>query len=253
MTADRDLKADGLSVQQREMVSRLRDAISRGGGYKLVVEKSGIPGSSLNGYLNGRDMKTAVAARVAEACGVSLEWLVTGKEAVSVLPPELRDRTVVSLSGEKMPMWDVVTFKKYDVQVSAGDGAVCYAEVPTGYISIPKFLLPENLRVPNDNISSVEVRGDSMSPTLTDGDTLLVDLSVTSIVSGSIYAIRAEDELLVKRLERKINGDLEVVSDNPRYRTQTINAEIARRLWADGDAPIRIIGRVLWRAGSAVA
>jgi hypothetical protein len=48
------------------------------GGNNLVAQRSGVPLSSLNSYLRGREMKAGQLVRLAEATGVSLGWLATG-------------------------------------------------------------------------------------------------------------------------------------------------------------------------------
>lgn len=94
------------------------------------------------------------------------------------------------------------------------------------------------------------------------------------IVSGSVYAIRAYNEVLVKRLNRHIDGNIEAASDNPRFKLHIIKAEAARHLWVDGEsaveghrksylvngltdmarkkyvASIQIMGRILYKTGS---
>ena len=68
-------------------------------------------------------------------------------------------------------------------------------------------------------MSLIPVLGDSMAPTLLDGDVVLVNHNVNSItVSGGIYAIVLEDEILIKRIEKLIpSGQLKVKGDNPDY------------------------------------
>jgi hypothetical protein len=58
---------------------RLRIALAKRGGQTAVAKEIKIPQTSLSNYLAGRDMPLPVAARVAAACHVSLEWLATGK------------------------------------------------------------------------------------------------------------------------------------------------------------------------------
>ena len=79
--------------------------------------------------------------------------------------------------------------------------------------------------------------GDSMSPTLDDGDQILVDTRETSPEREGIYVIRTDDVLNVKRVSANpATGLLTIKSDNPLYDT-----------WADVDPKtVQIIGKVLW-------
>lgn len=88
-----------------------------------------------------------------------------------------------------------------------------------------------------------------MEPVIFSGDNVVVDLMDKDIFTGGVYALRVGDQLLVKRLALRANGNLSVMSDNPRYPTDEINAEEARQMILDGGSPIGIIGRVVWRGG----
>ena len=44
-----------------------------------IAERSRVPYRSLRHHLSGRDMKRAVLVALADACGVSIEWLATGR------------------------------------------------------------------------------------------------------------------------------------------------------------------------------
>lgn len=256
MSLEQNLSETHLNRQQEMITGRLREAITNGGGYTTIVERSGIAPASLNRYLKGAEMKIGTAMRLAAACNVSLEWLLTGAESGSALPPVMRGMETLldGRTGEVHSLTDVIEFPKYNVKLSAGHGAVAHHahEIVPSFLALPRFLLPKEIIAAAPHLIAVDVTGDSMTPTLSDGDTLLVDTRVQSVISGSIYAIRAEDEVLVKRLNRHVDGNIEVTSDNPRFKPQLIEAETARRLWADGEAPLKIIGRVLWRMGSTI-
>ena len=81
----------------------------------------------------------------------------------------------------------------------------------------------------------VDVLGDSMDPTIFDRDAALVDGSRRSPLSGKIYALRAADGLLVKRL-RKRDHRWWADSDNEQHEPQPL------------DDRARIMGRIVWWA-----
>ena len=66
---------------------RLRQAIHLGGGNKKVSEATGIGLTNIQNYLKGREMRIDTALALAEACGVTLEWLATGKDPAPQAPP----------------------------------------------------------------------------------------------------------------------------------------------------------------------
>ena len=81
-------------------------------------------------------------------------------------------------------------------------------------------------------------RGDSMAPTLGDGDDILVDRGDgPERVRDGVYVLRIDDALVVKRL-----------AVNPAARTLTIRSDNpAYPGWPDCDpAAVEIVGRVVW-------
>lgn len=60
--------------------------------------------------------------------------------------------------------------------------------------------------------------GDSMEPTLRDGDFVLVDTGLTAIDVSGIYVLRANDRIYIKRVSQRMrDGAFEVRSDNEKY------------------------------------
>ena len=88
------------------------------------------------------------------------------------------------------------------------------------------------------SLSTIQVSGDSMVPTLAEGDQILVDRSdgIDRLRDG-IYVLRFDDALNVKRIAiNPVGRRFSVRSDNPAYPE-----------WPDCDpALIDIIGRVIW-------
>jgi phage repressor protein C with HTH and peptisase S24 domain len=79
--------------------------------------------------------------------------------------------------------------------------------------------------------------GDSMENTIEDGNILLVDTSRTDYHNGGIYVLTINNDWFVKRLRLKINGDLEIISDNPKYDPEILKPNT--------DIEINVVGRVI--------
>ncbi len=88
-----------------------------------------------------------------------------------------------------------------------------------------------------DSLLVLTIRGDCMSPTLNDGDEVLVDSAECTPRRDAIFAIRHAGVLQVKRLSvNPITGRVTVRNDNPLYES-----------WPDCDPEgIDILGRVIW-------
>lgn len=73
----------------RERANRLKEAVKKGGGVSEVARRAQMPVPSLNNYLAGRDIKASALVKVAQAAGVSVEWLATGNEGPPSIAPAL--------------------------------------------------------------------------------------------------------------------------------------------------------------------
>ncbi|WP_395370395.1 helix-turn-helix transcriptional regulator [Komagataeibacter diospyri] len=231
--------------EMESRVERLKEAIRKGGGNLEVARNAGVPLSSLNNYVSGREMKASTAIRVARACGVSMEWLIAGTGNIS---GKNNDASIESGSIQASEN-DLISIPKYDVSFSAGYGMIYDNNIAPISYNILKASLPQELVSIKKDLISVTANGDSMMPLIADGDTIIVDTRRQPIRNGFVYCIRLGDQLLVKRLALRINGNLAIMSDNPRYETEEIDAKKASQLSEDGDGPCHILGRVVWRIG----
>ena len=128
------------------------------------------------------------------------------------------------------------TIPKLDVGASAGPGAMNEGEALSGKIGFDEKWL-RKLGVDPKQLSLIRVEGDSMLPTLADGDDIMVDRAAANKpLRDGIHVIRIDDVLMVKRLARGPAGRLSVLSDNPAYPD-----------WVDVDgAGVTVVGRVVW-------
>jgi len=94
--------------------------------------------------------------------------------------------------------------------------------------------------VPDDLLLETAV-GESMNPTLADLDLLLIDTSDRKLREFGIYILEYRGERLVKRVQRKLDGSLLLISDNSIYESERIPPERA--------GEVAVIGRVVWCGG----
>ncbi len=88
-----------------------------------------------------------------------------------------------------------------------------------------------------EDLVLIEARGDSMDPTIADGDVVLIDRSKKQVVVGNMYSLRTKNAVMVKRLQSIGAARIKVMSDNKLYDSYEIDLE-------SGD--IEIIGQVIW-------
>ena len=133
-----------------------------------------------------------------------------------------------------------ITVPRIDVAASAGPGAFGSDRRAQSHLSFDPAWL-RRLTGDAKKVSMIKVRGDSMSPTLSDGDEILVDEGDGAArLRDGVYVLRMEGALLVKRLALNPSGrTISVISDNPAY----LN-------WPDCDPnDFDIVGRVVWACG----
>lgn len=112
----------------------------------------------------------------------------------------------------------------YDVLASAGVGSVIFEENISCRLKFPTWWFAER-RLSPAKVIGLYTKGDSMEPTIPDNSLLLLDRSQTHISDGKIYVVRADDELYVKRIKRIIGGGIELISDNPHYKTRELTKD----------------------------
>ncbi len=141
-----------------------------------------------------------------------------------------------SPSQEKRVRSDWVDVPRLPLGASAGPGSLALEEMPIGAFRFGARWLRQQGLDPA-MLSAIAVAGDSMEPTLRDGDEILVDRSPRPLRDG-IHVVRSGDALMVKRLDMGRPGTIALVSDNPAYRP----IELARD-------EVEVIGRVVWKSG----
>ena len=129
----------------------------------------------------------------------------------------------------------LLRIRQLQVGASAGPGSLADDEFAESMGFAPKWL--RRLGADPANLSLIVVDGDSMAPTLGDGDDIMVDhAAATRPLRDGIYVLRMDDVLLVKRVAMGPSGKLTIRSDNPQYPD-----------WEDvSPESVNIIGRVVW-------
>lgn len=109
-----------------------------------------------------------------------------------------------------------VRVPRIDAVATAGAGGLLDGDATLGGESIdPAVIRRLGARAPD--LSMIMARGDSMAPTIVDGDEMLVDRGDRTVTArGGIYVIRLAEGLMVKRLTRA-DGAMVVLSDNPAF------------------------------------
>jgi len=122
--------------------------------------------------------------------------------------------------------------RKFDTEASGGAGTLTTEENGETIQVITEWLP----KLPDQNLAFITVVGDSMSPLMGSGDTILVHMN-SGFLGDGVYVLRLWESLHVKRVQRVAQDEYRIVSDNPIYKDLTITAD-------DSDG-FQIVGRVV--------
>ncbi len=139
------------------------------------------------------------------------------------------------VGDEAVPL---VAVARLDVRAAAGAGALDGDERGQPHIAFDPLWLKRVARGRPEDLSIIRVAGDSMLPTLGDGDDILVDRGDgAGRLRDGVYALRLDGGLVVKRMKvDRAAGRVMVISDNPAYPPRP----------PEPTAALDIIGRVVW-------
>lgn len=213
---------------------RIKEAAQKIGGMdELASALEGVGRRTLTDYVSGKtEPRISTVVQIAAATKSDLNWLL--------MDPAAGSGTFLThtLAGENA----AVQLPHYDVRASAGAGALVVSPDVSEYLSVGRDWLRRNLppwAPPNAVVGVLTGSGDSMDPTIRDGDLIMVvqDVDWRIVERGGIFVFSLDhDRLLLKRLQVMMNGDLAIISDNKNYTTETIPmADIQHRIIIHGE------------------
>jgi len=163
--------------------------------------------------------------------GLNPYWIETGKGSKHVRHEGVEeDERGYGPAFEYVPM--------VEARLSGGGGSLETSDRVLGYYAFRREWLVSKGTI--DSMRLMRVTGESMEPTIADNDVVMVDFAQFDVLAGKIYAVRMDEEIVVKRLERK-PGKLVLVSDNRSY-YEPLEIDLAKY------ANVEVLGRVVWMA-----
>lgn len=219
---------------------RIAEAIAAGGGVSAMAGKTGIPLGTLSKYTAKTSTPSFVnATKIAAAAGINLDRIAFGRTSLVNEGNRTKARTWV---GELRPVvgapsGGLVHLPLFDIGASAGLGLPVGPEVQLGAVAFDSLFLRRQGARP-DQCSIIAASGDSMQPAIPDGSLLVVDHSQKEVRNGHIMVINVGEDLLVKRVRRRTDGLIDLISDNPAYAPETLGP--------DALAQLRVVGRVVY-------
>lgn len=199
-----------------------------------------------------RDALKLTVEDAAEHIGVS-RVAYTDWEAERAFPTKKHWPAIEAVLGIKLVLTALEEREPYDlnatyafiarlnVRISAGNGHEIEHEEVDGQFAYRKdWLTKKGLLVPALRV--IEAEGDSMSPTINDGDTILINTADRRLRSGEVYVFRTDEGPRLKRLHKSMDGRIRIVSDNPDKITYPDE-------WLTPGMEAEILGNVVHRSG----
>ena len=195
-----------------EILLRLYDFM----GFKKDLEfceKFDIKANTLSTWKKRGTIPYDLLEKISQNENISLDWLVFGNKEIKV--------------NDNNYNIDLL-----NVRAGAGEGIYNYVIETVDTISLDKsfFRTPIN----TNKIKGICVDGDSMEPTLRDGDYVLMDENINFGTNG-IYAIQYGGQILIKRLQFKMDGTILIISDNDKYDKELFNPK-------ENQLPFQVLG-----------
>lgn len=169
-----------------------------------------------------------IALLIEKEIGISAAWLILNKG-------EMFDKQGGALSqAMENDTTSRITVPYYaNIKASAGNGYINDDDSEVDIISLPKVIMDK----PNINankIDAIKVHGDSMYPTVNDGDIIFVCKNIQDVIDNKIYILKIDDEIFIKRLFKRKDRYI-IKSDNTLFPQDEIAMD-----------EVTIIGRLIY-------
>lgn len=199
----------------------------------------------------GNRKDTTFKVKIATACKISPNWLDTGDGEMIIQSFGLLDRSVnQELADYKAEPINLAenpeypSIRRVNLRLSAGIvGFSIEHDVEDKSPIVMQRQWFESRGYNPSKLLATGLKGDSMSPGMNDGDTIVINTEDTTPVDGVVFAINYEGEMLVKRMVRDA-GTWWLSSDNPDQRKYP-------RKQCTGDLCL-IIGRIVHKQSEVI-
>lgn len=255
----------GMETRAERRLRKLRTLASdTPGGIRALADVAGLNWQTLDQILKGvqlpsgnpRSLGDRAARSIEDAMRLGRGWFDAGDEQSELghskgFPPHISEGPVVYPAGRGETTIPALQPRADDIQVpltnaAASMGRGLYAPEHDEVVSsmtVSRSWLSRNATYSSvENLALLTGYGDSMTGTFEHGDLLLVDRGIREVKLDAVYVLALNDELYIKRLQRRPSGEIRMISDNPKYEPYTIT-EAEREKF-------EVLGRVvmIWNA-----
>lgn len=209
---------------------------------------------SESGYrqiIKGQTPNLDTLSKIARANGVKISWLV-GESPIDttngvddgVATFEYTPDKPLFIHPDSIkkpePATDTLYIESFpEVRAAAGTGQISPTDQTVVQLKVNSADWRRYVGLDHKHVKVITVYGDSMHPTLSHGDQVMVDTACSSFIDDAIYCIQQGENLRFKRIKLNLDGSIIVKSDNEK---EGFPPEIYS---ADEASHFRVIGRVI--------
>lgn len=211
--------------------ARIEERLTKlGWSQSHLARRVGVSQATIAGLISGRSSGSKHLHAIARELQTTPQYLTgeTDDPTEGALPAP-----TPAMIAEQL---DVALVPELALGYSMGGGSVFHDYQQTGVVPFQKSWLRGHARGSISELFVARGRGDSMEPTLRDGDIILVDTAQMQIdQQDAIWALSYGDLGMIKRVRKLPGGGYEINSDN-----KNVSAISAY------DGEMHIVGRVIW-------
>lgn len=236
-----------------------------------LAESVGIAQTAISQLESGKTLRSSYLVQIARTCGVNSAWLASeegdmnspedlmtqfSSELEEIFHGEHEDDTALNAAlrerieqlrsvSRHAPSNSLLTEEiPYLIELDDPlDSSRTVIEISvTAHLDLNSEILAKQ-GVPPEHVVAVAISGNSMTPVLQDGSTVVAHLRETQVVDGRMYVIDHGGQIRVKALYRLPGGGVRMRSYNTQeHPDETYSAHEMK------EEKISIMGRVFWGA-----
>lgn len=227
-----------LGGEREAFVERLQRVVSHWRSADRLARTMGVSPSAFRKWLKGEaEPSRERLVALAEATGVGIAWLAQGEGP----PPRFPDARPSPADGALDPSQFEFLPKRAEAAAAGAGTPVPPDEQASSFIAFGHDWIRRSFGLEPGKLALDTAVGESMHPTIGDGDVLLIDSTDRRFREFGIYVLEYAGQRLVKRVQRKLDGSLVLISDNAVYEPERIDPAHARE--------VKALGRVIWSGG----
>lgn len=203
---------------------RLKELIGKRSGRSFAKELA-ISYSTLHNYLTEVSQPTLEnLVRISKHTGTTVDWLATG-----LLPKYKKDQALYKT--DENDYRDIDDYRGIKLQINEP-----YANYHSHKTAKLELAWLQSRGINAEECAIFTMSGDSMEPTIKDGDEIIINRGNTTLKEGKIVAFNTMGNILVRKVKIGLNS-IELISDNEHYQPIVLNKD---KLYQ-----IQIIGQVV--------